>query len=41
VAQERPPSAACEDAHLPEHVFTWKTLLSCEQTETAAATHAA
>jgi len=33
VAQERLPSVACGDAHLPEHVFTWKTLLPCEQNE--------
>ena len=35
VARERLPSVACGDAHLPEHVLTWKTLLPCGQTEGA------
>jgi hypothetical protein len=35
VARERLPSVACGDAHLPEHLLTWKTLLPCEETETA------
>jgi predicted metal-dependent phosphoesterase TrpH len=35
VARERLPSVACGDAHLPEHVLTWKTLLPCERTEDA------
>ena len=35
VARERLPSVACGDAHLPEHVLTWKTLLPCGQTEAA------
>jgi predicted metal-dependent phosphoesterase TrpH len=33
VARKRLPSVACGDAHLAEHVLTWKTLLTCEQTE--------
>jgi predicted metal-dependent phosphoesterase TrpH len=35
VARERLPSIACGDAHRPEHVLTWKTLLPCDQTEAA------
>ena len=35
VARKRLPSVACGDAHLPEHVLTWKTLLPCEQSEAA------
>jgi predicted metal-dependent phosphoesterase TrpH len=35
VARERLPSVACGDAHLAEHVLTWKTLLGCGQSETA------
>jgi hypothetical protein len=35
VARERLPSVACGDAHLPEHVLTWKTLLTCDPTEAA------
>ncbi len=33
--RERLPSVACGDAHRPEHLLTWKTLLPCEQTEAA------
>jgi predicted metal-dependent phosphoesterase TrpH len=29
------PSVATGDFHLPEHVFTWKTLLRCEPSEPA------
>ena len=33
VARERLPSVACGDAHLAEHVLTWKTLLTCGRSE--------
>ena len=35
VAERGLPSVATGDAHLPEHLLTWKTLLRCEPTEGA------
>ena len=35
VAQRRLPSVATGDFHVPEHLFSWKTLLGCERSETA------
>ena len=35
VAERRLPFVATGDFHAPEHLFTWKTLLTCERTEEA------
>ena len=35
VAERRLPFVATGDFHVPEHLFTWKTLLTCERTEGA------
>ncbi len=35
VARERLPAVASGDAHGPEHLHTWKTLLPCERSEAA------
>jgi len=33
VAARELPFVATGDFHVPEHLFTWKTLLTCERTE--------
>jgi predicted metal-dependent phosphoesterase TrpH len=35
VAEQGLPFVATGDFHLPEHLFTWKTLLTCERAESA------
>jgi hypothetical protein len=35
VAERALPFVATGDFHSPEHLFTWKTLLTCERTERA------
>jgi len=35
VAERELPFVATGDFHLPDHLFTWKTLLTCERTEAA------
>ena len=35
VAERELPFVATGDFHVPEHLFTWKTLLTCERTEEA------
>jgi 3',5'-nucleoside bisphosphate phosphatase len=35
VAERELPFVATGDFHVPEHLFTWKTLLTCERTERA------
>jgi PHP domain len=35
VASQHVPLVACGDFHRPEHLFSWKTLLPCLQTERA------
>ena len=35
VAERELPFVATGDFHVPEHLSTWKTLLTCERTESA------
>jgi predicted metal-dependent phosphoesterase TrpH len=39
VAERRFPAVATGDFHRPEHLRTWKTMLSCEQSEEAIVEH--